>query len=83
MATRQHRTPIVDQLRDATAELDRVRKRVRNHDQVCSECHAAGPDTAKLCEQGWRLAKRLARASAAVRRCSDAAAADRALERLW
>ena len=83
MATRQRKTPVLDQLRDARAELDRVNKRIRNHGEICSQCHTAGEHTEKLCDQGWELAKKLARATAAVRRCQDAAPPADAQVTLW
>lgn len=68
MAPRSSRTVLADPLAEARKVASDLAARVRRHNQVCSECHTAGADTAKLCNDGWEMAKKIARANAAVRR---------------
>lgn len=83
MATRQRRTPVLDQLKEARAAARQLAERVRRHNQVCSACHTAGPDTAKLCDEGWELAKLIARSNAALRRAELAATVPLEQGTLW
>lgn len=72
MAPSRNRKAAVNPLADARAAAKTLAARVRKHNQICSECHTAGADTAKLCDQGWEFAKQIARSNAAIRRLETA-----------
>jgi len=43
----------------------------RVHLKVCVQCHRAGTDTARLCDDGWQQVKAITRARNRVRRIRD------------
>ena len=68
MASRHRPESVRDPLAAARHRLDEARGIHRVHLKVCFQRASAGPDTMRLCEDGWQQVKAITRASSRVRK---------------
>jgi len=83
MAPRHRPESVRDPLADARHRLDEARGIHRVHLKVCADCHRAGSDYSRLCDDGWQQVKAITRASSRVRKLEDAARMQAAQGTLW
>ena len=71
MATRTVRRPARDRLTEARRQLNTERNCLRVHTQVCAAC-AHGRDPGRdWCDEGWAMAKEIARYTTRIRMLED------------
>jgi len=68
MASRQRPESVRDPLTAARHGLDEARGIWRVHLKVCSQCHRAGANYDRLCDDGWQQVKAITRARNWVRK---------------
>ena len=71
MATRTGERPARDRLTAAQHRLDTAKGIHRVHLKICDQCHRAGADTARLCDEGWQQLVIITRCGNQVRKLTE------------